>query len=238
MYLIDTTKKTDHFKGVGILNPEDLINQNYGSRFIVNTKEFYLFKPTLMDRLNSLKRKAQIILPKDAANIIIHCDVTPGTTILEAGIGSGALTTVLASMVRPNGKVISYENRIDFINHAQKNLKQSGLSDMVIIKEKNITEGIDEQELHAIILDIPNPWDVVNHAWNALEIGGTLCCYSPLISQMEKTIRTMNEQAFVDIKTYETLQREMIYKEQGIRPSFQMLGHTGYLTFARKIPKE
>ena len=238
MYLIDTTNKTDHFKGVGILNPEDLINQDYGSRFIVNTKEFYLFKPTLMDRLNSLKRKAQIILPKDAANIIIYCDVTPGTMILEAGIGSGALTTVLASMVRPNGQVISYENRVDFINHAKKNLDRSGLSDMVNIKEKNITEGIDEQELHAVILDIPNPWDAVNHAWNALEIGGTLCCYSPLISQMEKTIRTMKEQAFVDIKTFETLQREMIYKEQGIRPSFHMLGHTGYLTFARKIQKD
>jgi len=238
VYLIDTTNKTDHFKGVGILNPEDLINQDYGSRFIVNTKEFYLFKPTLMDRLNSLKRKAQIILPKDAANIIIYCDVTPGTMILEAGIGSGALTTVLASMVRPNGQVISYENRVDFINHAKKNLDRSGLSDMVNIKEKNITEGIDEQELHAIILDIPNPWDAVNHAWNALEIGGTLCCYSPLISQMEKTIRTMKEQAFVDIKTFETLQREMIYKEQGIRPSFHMLGHTGYLTFARKIQKD
>ena len=191
-----------------------------------------------MDRLNSLKRKAQIILPKDAANIIIHCDITPDTTILEAGIGSGALTTVLASMVRPNGQVISYDNRVDFINHAKKNLELSGLSDMVTIKEKNITEGIDEQELHAIILDIPNPWDAVSHAWNALEIGGTLCTYSPLISQMEKTIRTMKEHAFIDIKTFETLQREMMYKEQGIRPSFHMLGHTCYLTFARKIPKE
>ena len=238
VYLINTTSKTDHFKGVGILNPEDLINQSYGTKITVNTKEFYLFKPTIIDRLQALKRMAQIILPKDAAHIIIHCDITPGTTVLEAGIGSGALTTVLASMVKPNGKVISYENRVDFITHAQKNLDRAGLSKMVIIKEKDVTEGIEEKDLHAVILDIPNPWDAVTHAWHALEIGGVLCTYSPLISQMEKTIKIMKDHAFIDIKTFETLQREMIYKEQGVRPSFQMLGHTGYLTFARKIPRK
>ena len=204
----------------------------------MNTKEFYLLKPTVMDRLTALKRKAQIILPKDTAHIIMHCDITPGKTVLEAGIGSGALTTVLASMIQSDGMVISYEHRNDFIIHAQKNLKQAHLNEFVTIKENDITKGIDEKDLHAIILDIPNPWDAVNHAWKALEVGGTLCTYSPLISQMENTIKTMNNNAFIDIKTFETLQREMIYKEQGTRPSFQMLGHTGYLTFARKIPTE
>lgn len=204
----------------------------------MNTKEFFVFKPTLMDRLQSLKRKAQIILPKDAAHIIIHGDIRPGTTVLEAGIGSGALTTVLATMVQPNGKVISYEHRADFIKHAQKNLEQANLHDMVTIKEKDVTIGIEERNLHTIILDIPNPWDAVSHTWDALEIGGILCTYSPLISQMENTIKMMRNHPFIDIKTFETLQREMVYKEQGVRPSFQMLGHTGYLTFSRKIPQE
>jgi len=189
-----------------------------------------------MDRIRSLKRKAQIILPKDAAHIILHCDITPGKTVLESGIGSASLTTILASMIQPDGMVFSYEMRNDFICHAQKNLEQSQLLDFVTIKEKDITKGIDETNLHAIILDIPNPWDAVNYAWNALEIGGTLCTYSPLVSQMEQTIRTMQKHSFVDIRSFETLQREMIVKEHGSRPSFDMLGHTGYLTFARKVP--
>ena len=189
-----------------------------------------------MDRLRALKRKAQIILPKDAAQIVIQCDITPGKTVLESGIGSGSLTTVLASMIQPDGMVFSYEIRDDFISHAQKNLEQSQLLDFVTIKEKDVTKGIDETNLHAIILDIPNPWDAVSHAWNALEVGGTLCTYSPLVSQMEQTIKTMQQKSFVDIRSFETLQREMIVKEQGSRPSFDMLGHTGYLTFARKVP--
>jgi tRNA (adenine57-N1/adenine58-N1)-methyltransferase len=238
VYLIDTSQKTDHFKGVGILNPADLIGKEYGSKFTVNTKDFYLFKPTLLDKLKALKRKAQIILPKDAAQIIINCDITSGKRVLEAGIGSGALTTVLASMVQPNGIVISYDNRPDFIKHASQNLQKSHLNKYVTIKEKDVTIEIDDRDLHAIILDIPNPWEAIENAWNALKIGGTLCTYTPLISQMEKTIQTMKNEAFIDIRTFETLQREMILKEQGVRPSFQMLGHTGYLTFARKIKEK
>ncbi|RLF59320.1 MAG: tRNA (adenine-N1)-methyltransferase [Thermoplasmata archaeon] len=238
IYLIDTKHKTDHFKGVGVLNPSDLIGKEYGSIFTVNTKEFYLLKPTLMDKFKALKRKAQIIIPKDAANIILHCDITPGKTILEAGVGSGGLTTILASMIQPDGMVISYDLRSDFINHAQKNIDNAKLHDFVTIKEKDVTKAIDETNLHAIILDIPNPWDAVKHAWNALETGGTLCTYSPLISQVENTIKTMKQYSFIDIKTFETLYREMIVKEQGTRPSFDMLGHTGYLTFARKVTSE
>jgi len=238
IYLIDTNQKTDHFKGVGVLNPNDLIGKEYGSIFTVNTKEFYLLKPTIMDKFKALKRKAQIIIPKDAAHIILHCDITPGKTILEAGVGSGGLTTILASMIKPDGMVISYDLRNDFINHAQKNIDNAQLHDFVKIKEKDVTKSIDETNLHAIILDIPNPWDAVKHAWNALETGGTLCTYSPLISQVENTIKTMKEYSFIDIKTFETIYREMIVKEQGTRPSFDMLGHTGYLTFARKVTSE
>lgn len=237
-YLIDTTASTDHFKGVGILNPQDLIGKKYGTTIDVNTKQFYIFQATLPDKLRSLKRKAQIILPKDAAHIIIHCDITPGKTVLESGIGSASLTTALATMIQPDGKVISYEKRSDFIEHAEKNLKKSQLIDYVTIKEKDVTAGINETNLDAIILDIPNPYDAVEHAWNALKAGGILCTYSPLISQVEQTTQQMQNLPFIDIKTIETLQRDIIVKEQGTRPSFDMLGHTGYLTFARKILKE
>ena len=234
-YLIDTTLSTDHFKRVGVFDPSELIDNIYGSTFTVGNKSFYVFPASLYDKLKALKRKAQIILPKDAAHIIIHCNITPGNRVLEAGIGSGSLTTVLASIVGPKGGVFSYEKRQDFIEHASKNLQQAQIQDIVTIKHKDVTEGIDEENLDAIILDIPNPWDAVKHAWDALAAGGIFCTYSPLISQVEDTYGEIHKYPFIAPYTFETLQREIIVKEQGTRPSFDMLGHTGYLTFARKI---
>jgi tRNA (adenine57-N1/adenine58-N1)-methyltransferase len=238
VYLINTTKSTDKFKGVGVFNPKDLVDKQYGSQTIIGSKTFFLFPVSLPDALTGLKRKAQIILPKDSAQIIIECSITPGKTIVEAGVGSGALTTVLASIVGTNGVVISYDTRQDFIDHAKKNLTTTQLTKHVTFKHNDITKGISESDVDAVILDIPNPWDAIKHACNALTPGGYLCTYSPLISQVEQSVQTIRTQSFINIKTIETIQREMIVGEQGTRPSFNMLGHTGYLTFARKILKE
>ncbi|MDG6218190.1 MAG: tRNA (adenine-N1)-methyltransferase [Candidatus Thermoplasmatota archaeon] len=235
VYLIDTKNSTDRYKGVGVFNPKDLVNKKYGSKTTIGTKNFFLFPFSLSDALTGLKRKAQIILPKDAAQIIIHCSITAGKTVLEAGIGSGSLTTVLASIVGSSGTVISYDIRQDFIDHAKKNLSITGLLDRVVIKHMDVTKGIDETYLDALILDIPNPWDAISHAWKALIPGGYFCAYSPLISQVEQTVQTLQKHPFINLKTIETIEREMIVGPQGTRPSFDMLGHTGYLTFARKI---
>ena len=165
----------------------------------------------------------------------MNCAIESGQTVLEAGIGSGSLTIARASAVAPQGKVISYDIREEFVEHAMKNLKQAGLTKYVTTKIKDVTEGIEENNLDAIILDIPNPWAAVEHAWKALKTGGYLCTYSPLISQVEQTVRTIEQHSFIECKTYENIQREMIVSSHGTRPSFEMLGHTGYLTFARKV---
>jgi tRNA (adenine57-N1/adenine58-N1)-methyltransferase len=165
----------------------------------------------------------------------MNCSIEPGQTVLEAGIGSGSLTIALASAIAPTGKVISYDIREEFIDHAMKNLRQAGLAQLVTTKLKDVTEGIDEKDLDAVILDIPNPWAAVEHAWNALRVGGSLCSYSPLISQVEQTVREIEGHQFIEVKTLENIQREMVVSVHGTRPSFDMLGHTGYLTFARKV---
>jgi len=234
-YFVNTAGKTDKIKGVGVLNPSDLIGLEYGKQIIIGSKEFWLSKPSLMDRLKGLKRRAQIILPKDSAQIVMNCSIESGHKVLEAGIGSGSLTIALANAVAPKGKVISYEIRNDFIEHAFKNLKTMDMDRFVLIKNKDVTQGIDEKDLDAVILDIPNPWDAVSHAWKALKVGGYLCTYSPLISQVEKTVHEIKKHGFIEVKTFENIQREMIVSKHGTRPSFDMLGHTGYLTFARKI---
>jgi tRNA (adenine57-N1/adenine58-N1)-methyltransferase catalytic subunit len=234
-YILSVEDKTEKFKGIGVFNPLSLEGKRYGELIEIGNKNFWILKPSLMDKLKALKRNAQIILPRDAAHIIINCSIKSGDRIVEAGIGSGSLTIVLATMVLPDGKIYSYDKRREFIDHALKNINMANLTDNVITKLKDITTGIDEKDLDAVILDIPNPWGAIEHAWGSLKIGGYFCSYSPLISQVENTVKELKNHNFIEIKTIENIQRELIISEHGTRPSFDMLGHTGYLTFARKI---
>jgi len=233
-YLINTGQKTDKYKGIGVIDPSSLIGKEFGKKIPIKNKEFIIFLPRIKDKMEGLKRKAQIILPRDAAQIIMSCSIKSGDTVLESGIGSGSLTIALANIVSPGGRVISYDNREDFIRHAKKNLRRAGLEEYVETKLQDVTEKISEKNLDAVILDIPNPWDGVKHAWESLKIGGYLCCYSPLTSQVEKTVKEINKHGFMEINTIENIQRRMIVTDRGMRPSFDMLGHTGYMTFARK----
>ncbi len=222
-------------KGFGVIYPDKFVGKEYGKKILLGNKSVWILRPSSYDRWASLKRKAQIILPKDAAHIITNCSIVPGSIVVEGGIGSGSLTTILSQIVAPDGKIISYERRGDFKEFAMKNIENVGLSSNIKIKEKDIITGIDETNVDAVVLDISNPWDVVEHVWKALKIGGYFCSYSPLISQVERTVYKLREYPFIEIKTIETLQREMAVSEMGTRPSFNMLGHTGYTTFARKV---
>ena len=237
-FIIDTSGKTDKVKGVGVFDPKTLVGTAYGKQVEIGNKHFWVLQPSLQDKMQALKRKAQIILPRDAAQILMHCSIEPGQTVLEAGIGSGSLTIALASAVAPDGRVISYDIREDFIEHASENIRMAGVDNYVTTKICDVTQDIKEENLDAVILDIPNPWDAVGHAWNALRPGGYFCSYSPLISQVESTVRALEKLGMIEVKTLENIQREMIVSEHGTRPSFDMLGHTGYLTFARKVLSE
>ena len=234
-YIVDITSKIDKIKGVGVLDPTSLIGKEYGKQIEIGNKQFWILLPSVQDKLQSVHRHAQIILPRDAAHILINCSIESGQHVIEAGIGSGSLTIALATAVAPDGKIISYDVRNDFIEYALKNIRKAGLEQYVFTKLKDITKEIEEKELDAIILDIPNPWEAMENVWNALKVGGYFCSYSPLISQVEKTVKELRKHSFIEIKTFENIQREMIVNTHGTRPSFDMLGHTGYLTFARKI---
>jgi|YNPNPStandDraft_1061719.scaffolds.fasta_scaffold08508_1 tRNA (adenine57-N1/adenine58-N1)-methyltransferase len=237
-HIVEVTGEVQRVKKVGVIDTNILIDKKYGSSIKIGEKVFHVLEPSMQDKIQSIKRKAQIILPRDAAQILMNCSVEPGCIVLEAGIGSGALTIALASIVKPKGRVISYDVREDFIEHARENLRRARLEEYVKIEKQDVTQGIKEKELDAVILDVPNPWDAVKHAYEALKTGGYLCAYSPLISQVENTVKTIRKYPFIEVKTIENIQREMIVGERGTRPSFHMLGHTGYLTFARKILPE
>ena len=237
-YLVKAEKGKTFHTHRGFIKFDDLIGKEYGSTVSSNLRtEFTVLKPLLRDYIMKSVRKTQIIYPKDIALIVMFSGIGPGSRIVEAGTGTGALTTALAHYVKPDGRVYSYEMREEFIKNAEKNLKRADLKDFVELKNKDVTVGIDESDVDAVILDLAIPWVVVPHAYTALRPCGTVVSFSPTIDQVVKTVEALKENNFVDIETSECLLRRMQTERGKTRPQTLMTGHTGYITFARKATK-
>jgi len=218
----------------GYLLLDSLIGLRYGSKVKSNVgADFVALQPTPWDFVLKIARRTQVIYPKDMALMIFKLGLRPGMRVVEAGTGSGALTCALAFFVRP-GVVYSYDVNPSFQEVARKNLERAGLLDYVVLKVKDVTQGIDEYDVDAVVLDMATPWLVVPHAWRALKGGGHFASFSPTINQVEKTVVELRKQGFVDIKVYELLLREIKVEEGAVRPETLMIGHTGYMAFARK----
>jgi tRNA (adenine57-N1/adenine58-N1)-methyltransferase len=219
----------------GFIEMDDFLNKDFGSTIKSSLGvEFTVLKPTLMDYIIKSSRKTQITYPKDAALIVMFSGIGSGSQVAESGTGTGALTTVLAHYVKPLGRVYTYEMRDEFQKTAEKNLKRANLLDFVELKSKDVTTGIDERNLDAVILDLAVPWLVVPHAYEALKASGTLVSFSPTIDQVVKTVEALKENGFVLIETVECLMRALQVERGKTRPHTMMTGHTGYLTHARK----
>ena len=223
--------------GLGVVDPSSLSGATVGAITKVGNKRFIVLRPSVLDRIETLHRKAQIILPKDAAHILMECDISAGKTVVEGGAGSGAMTTALASAVVPGGRVVTYDLRAEYLRQARHNIEQAGLSDACVFKEGDITVpgAISEREVDAVVLDIPEPWNAADNAWEALRPCGHFACYTPTVNQVEQAVRALRDRRFIEVRSFEVLRRGMDVVEKGIRPSFEMLGHSGYLTFARKV---
>jgi tRNA (adenine57-N1/adenine58-N1)-methyltransferase len=145
------------------------------------------------------------------------------------------MTIVLAHFVAPEGTVVSYEKREDFAQLVAKNIKRAGMEGVADVKVQDALDGIGEKDFDCVVVDIPNPWDILGQVHESLKPSGHLAVYVPTVNQMEKAVRELRRLPFIDIRSIEILQRGMEVGERGSRPSFEMLGHTGYLTFARKL---
>ncbi|MBS7287981.1 MAG: tRNA (adenine-N1)-methyltransferase [Candidatus Freyarchaeota archaeon] len=220
----------------GSVDLGSLIGLPYGCVVKSNKgEEFFIVRPTLADFAVKAKRATQIIYPKDLGFILMNLAVGRGSRVVEAGTGSGVLTGVLASWVMPEGRVYSYEIREEFLKVAKKNLERMGVAEYVELKNKDIAEGIDEGDVDAVVLDVATPWLIVGHAYRALKAGRVMASFSPTIEQVQRTVLEMEKAGFVDVRTYECLLREVIVKEGRTRPESFMVGHTGYMTFGRKV---
>lgn len=234
-YLVRMEKGKSFHTHKGYVQHDALISKQYGTKVTSNLGvEFVALKPTLKDYIFKTQRKTQIMYPKDIALIVMFSGIGPGSKIVEAGTGTGALTTALAHYVKPSGKVYSYEIREEFIKTAMKNLEKANVAKFVKLKSKDVTQGINEKNVDAVILDLATPWLVVPHAYSALKGSGTMVSFSPTIDQVVKSVEALNENKFVAIETVECLLRGMQTERGKTRPETLMTAHTGYITYARK----
>jgi len=221
----------------GMVSHDELIGMEEGAVVRSSSGEsFIMFRPTLAQFILNMPRGAQVIYPKDIGVILIWADIYPGATVVEGGIGSGALTMALLRAVGPEGRVISYEIRQDFARRAIANIRQyMGEPDNLTVKIKDIYMGVEEKQIDRIILDLPEPWRVVESAAESLRSGGILLGYIPTVLQVKTLLDTLKDTGnFTLVQTVEVLIRPWDAKGLSLRPAHRMVAHTGFLTVARK----
>jgi len=233
-HLAQLDQESVKIPAVGVVRAETL-RKMVGRRWTVGDRSFLVLRPSIRDEVELLQRQAQIIGPKDAPVLLWNCDVKAGDFVVEIGAGSGAMTLALAHAVSPKGRVVTYDLREDFLEQARRNVVTAGLGDRVEFKIGDARTGIAERDADAVILDIPDPWEAVGSASDALRPCGHFGSYSPNGEQVNRTVKALRAGTFVEIRSVEIIEREIVVHESGTHPSFAPLGHTGYLTFGRKV---
>ncbi len=191
--------------------------------------------PTLAEFIMKMPRGAQVIYPKDIGAILMNADIFPGARVLEAGVGSGALSM---GMLRMGADIVGYELREDFAAKAVSNVTSflgAAATARYRVELRDVYEGIDETELDRIVLDLPEPWNVVKHAQTALRPGGIFFAYVPSTVQVARLHDALADSALGMAQTMEVLQRGWYVKGDAVRPDHRMVAHTGFLTTARLL---
>lgn len=219
----------------GVLRHDEIIGSVEGSTYRTTLGQWLLaVRPTLNDIVLKMPRGAQVIYPKDLGPILIMADIQPGVRVLESGVGSGALSM---AMLRAGAHITGYELREDFREVAIKNVTRftPWAVDRYDVHIRDCYDGIDEEHLDRIVLDLPEPWQVVPHAEKALRPGGIIVAYTPTIGQAATFRHRLAESAFAFEETLEVLHRTWHIEGQSVRPDHRMVAHTGFLTSARLL---
>jgi tRNA (adenine57-N1/adenine58-N1)-methyltransferase len=204
-------------------------------------KSMLALRPTFGDYVLKMPRGAQVLYPKDLALIPMWADVYPGARVFEAGTGSGALTMALLRAVGPRGLVVTYEAREDFQRTARQNIERyMGAVPNLLALRHNAYEGIqlldDGLPFDRVVLDLPEPWQVVPHAVTVLRSGGIYLSFVPTVPQVQQTVAALqNAKVFAMVETFETLLRTWSIQGRSVRPDHRMVAHSGFLTVARKV---
>jgi tRNA (adenine57-N1/adenine58-N1)-methyltransferase len=235
-YLITLVAGATFHTHAGIVAHDDLIGSCEGRTITGSTgRSFLVLRPTLSDVVLKMPRGAQVIYPKDLGAILIAADIGPGQRVLEAGVGSGALSM---TALRAGASLVGYELREDFAQRARANVAATlGPHVPYRVEIRDVTQGIDERDLDRVLLDMPEPHKVVAAAGEALRPGGILLAYLPTINQTALLRQALAESdaPFGLAETQEIMRRTWHVEARSVRPDHRMVGHTGFLTTARRI---
>jgi tRNA (adenine57-N1/adenine58-N1)-methyltransferase len=235
-YLLTLVAAATFHTHAGVIAHDDIIGGEEGRTIVGSTgRKFLVLRPTLSDIVLKMPRGAQVIYPKDLGAILIAADIGPGQRILEAGVGSGALSM---TVLRAGAHVVGYELREDFAQRAMANVTATlGADAPYRVEIRDVTEGIDETDLDRILLDMPEPHKVIAAASTALRPGGILLAYLPTINQTALLRQALDDDdiPFGLSETQEIMRRTWHVEARSVRPDHRMVGHTGFLTTARRL---
>ncbi|MEQ8841408.1 MAG: tRNA (adenine-N1)-methyltransferase [Acidimicrobiales bacterium] len=235
-YLIDLADGGEFHSHSGVLPHDDMIGSPEGTTFrSTRGMVFTALRPTISDFILKMPRGAQVIYPKDIGPILILADIFPGARVLESGLGSGALSI---GMLRAGAEITGYEIREDFLEKARENVTRflgPAAMEHYTTHLHDVYEGIDETDLDRIVLDLPEPWQVVPHAEKALRPGGIFVAYTPSIIQVSQLHDALEESKLGFAETVEVLNRGWHVQGTAVRPDHRMVAHTGFLTHARLL---
>jgi tRNA (adenine57-N1/adenine58-N1)-methyltransferase catalytic subunit len=229
------------FTNRGSIDHDDLIGRPEGFSIASSAGgEYLVFRPLLSEFVVSMPRGAAVVYPKDAAQIVAMADVFPGAHVVEAGVGSGALTCYLLRAVGPEGRVSSYERRQEFADVATQNVDQffAGRHPAWRLQVGDLVEALDEEPgtVDRVVLDMLAPWECVERVAEVLAPGGLVCAYVATTTQLGRTVETIRSHGgFTEPHPWETLLRDWHVEGLAIRPGHKMVGHTGFLVTARRM---
>jgi tRNA (adenine57-N1/adenine58-N1)-methyltransferase len=238
-YLITLTDGGEFHSHTGLIAHAEIVGRPEGSVFRSSRgSRFVAFRPRLSDFVLKMPRGAQVIYPKDLGPLLLLADIHPGVRVLESGVGSGALSM---AMVRAGADVVGYELRDEFATRATANVQGFLGADAATrykVELRNCYDGIDEVDLDRVVLDLPEPWQVVKHAERALRPGGLIVGYTPTIVQAVQLRESLESSRFALPETLEVLHRSWHIEGQSVRPDHRMVAHTGFLTAARLLAEQ
>lgn len=233
-YLVNLQPGAQFSSHAGVISHDAIIGANEGIELRTNSNAKYLaLRPTLVDHVLKMPRGAQVIYPKDIGPILVLADIFPGARVLESGVGSGALSTAL---LRAGAHVTGYEIRDEFADVARSNVAGflgTEALERYDVQLRSIYQGIDGGPYDRIVLDLPEPWHVVEHVEAGLVPGGIICAYTPSIVQVTQFREALDKSRFTMIETTEVLHRGWYVNKLAVRPDHRMVAHTGFLTHAR-----
>ncbi|MCA1823571.1 MAG: tRNA (adenine-N1)-methyltransferase [Frankia sp.] len=239
MHTVTLAKGGEFHTHRGVLSHDDLIGAPEGSVVkTANGTTYLALRPLLSDYVLSMPRGAQVVYPKDAAQIVGLADIFPGAHVVEAGVGSGALSCSLLRAVGDGGQVTSYERRPEFAETARRNVETffGGPHPAWRLVVGELAASLDEEGVDRVVLDMLAPWDVLDAVSAALAPGGVVCCYVATTPQLSRVVEALRAHGtFTEPSAMESLLRTWHVEGLAVRPDHRMVGHTGFLVLARRL---